>query len=176
MEVTDSAFVLSLRLDPRLRRFINPTSARLSDQEAWYYDYLVRKDDYYFIVEDLRSGDPHGTIALYDVDLDRSQAEMGRWVLRPGSLAAAESALLAYQIAFATLGLARVYCRTIKNNEPVVSFHRSAGLKDVPTSLRATLAETTYDVVEQEVTRQSWPDVSGILERQAANAARLLGR
>src|ERR1039457_4516855 len=57
---------------------------------------------------------------------------MGRWILRRGSLAAAESALLVYTIAFEDLALDRVYCRTVSANRAVVSFHRDGTLDPPP--------------------------------------------
>src|SRR5665213_380428 len=111
--LADSAFVVELRSDPNLAKFINPTSPRVEDQERWTEEYLRRSGDYYFIVEDRETGDRLGAVSLYHVDEELGEAEMGRWVIARGSLAAPESALLVYRAAFEELGLLRVYCRTI---------------------------------------------------------------
>ena len=122
------------------------------------------------------SGRREGTISIYNVDVEAGQAEMGRWVLRPGSFAAPESALLAYRLAFGCLGLGRVYCRTLRENDHVVSFHRSSGLAEAGPAPAVVLRGTSHEAVEQYVTGETWPDVERALDRSAAAAARLLGR
>src|SRR3990172_6577622 len=88
----DARFVVELRTDPRVSRFINPTSPRVEDQLRWIEQYLARPGDYCFVVERLATGSPEGMLGIYDEDAGRRSAEWGRWVLLPGSLAAAESA------------------------------------------------------------------------------------
>ena len=100
LEVEDAAFVVKLRRDPALSRYINPTSPSELDQMAWTEAYFLRDNEYCFVVEDKVSGQREGTISIYNVDVPARQAEMGRWVLRPGSFAAPESVLLAYSLAF----------------------------------------------------------------------------
>ncbi len=176
LEVEDAAFVVKLRRDPALSRYINPTSPSELDQMAWTEAYFLRDNEYCFVVEDKVSGQREGTISIYNVDVPARQAEMGRWVLRPGSFAAPESVLLAYSLAFGPLGLRRVYCRTLTENEQVVSFHRSCGLAEAGPAPAVVLDGTSHEAVEQYVTDETWPDVERTLERSAAAAARLLGR
>ncbi len=170
----DADFILRLRLDPELSRYIHPTSPDLSAQQAWLEKYFERPDDYYFCVVDEITSEPEGTIALYDVDTEAGTAEMGRWILRPGSLAAAESAFLVYTIAFEDLAVDRIYCRTVSANEAVVSFHDSAGLKVTSEAGQAELGGVVYGVTEQFVDRENWPEVAATLKRGADMAARLL--
>jgi hypothetical protein len=99
---------------------------------------------------------------------------MGRWILRHGSLAAAESALLVYTIGFEDLALDRVYNRTVSANQPVVSFHRSCGLRITDESHQVVLAGVTHGVTEQSVDRADWPEVAARLKRVRAMAAGLL--
>jgi RimJ/RimL family protein N-acetyltransferase len=104
----DAAFIVSLRTDPELGRYLHATSPRVEDQEAWIAAYEARPGDYYFVVEDLKDRAPVGTIGIYDVDAEApGGAEWGRWLIRPGSVAAVESALLMYRMAFEQLGLQR---------------------------------------------------------------------
>lgn len=120
----DAGFILSLRTDPKLGRFLNPTSSRLEDQQAWLGNYFERANDHYFIIEDMADS-RQGAIAIYDI-VD-GKAEWGRWVLRHGSLAALESAWMIYETGFYGLGLKTMYCRTMAENAKVVSFHDSFG-------------------------------------------------
>lgn len=162
--------ILSLRTDPELGRFIHATSPTLADQLAWMDAYEARAGDYYFVVSDDQAREPVGTVSIYDV-ADRA-GEWGRWLIRPGSLGALESALLIYRVGFERLGLQRLYCRTLAENTRVVSFHDSMGA--VRTRVLAGYAELggrAYDAVEHEVGDELWPQLRPRLERLAERVA-----
>ena len=126
--VEDAAFIVKLRTRPGVSRFVHETSSRVEDQAAWLEAYFARPGDYYFIVEDANSGEPQGTVGLYNVTEDASNGEAGRWVLKKGSMAAVECAWMIYEIAFAKLGLESVRCQTWIDNTRVVSFLDSFGV------------------------------------------------
>ncbi|MGA0605999.1 GNAT family N-acetyltransferase [Phenylobacterium sp. VNQ135] len=169
----DAAFILGLRTDPELGRYLHATSPRLSDQEAWIAAYEARPGDYYFIVEDVKDGAPVGTVGIYDVGAEApAQGEWGRWLIHPRSVAAVESALLVYRMAFEQLGLGAVYCRTVADNAKVVSFHDSSGarrhglLKD-----HVVLAGQAHDSVEHRVDRALWDAMRPRLDMLARRLA-----
>lgn len=173
VRIEDAAFILELRTDPELGRFLHATSPRLADQEAWLEVYAGRAGDYYFIVEDTKDEAPVGTIGVYDVEAEGpGQAEWGRWLIHPRSVAAVESALLVYRMAFEQLGLDEVYCRTMADNAKVVSFHDSSGarreglLKD-----HVVLAGQPHDSVEHRVDRAVWETMQPRLEMLARRLA-----
>jgi RimJ/RimL family protein N-acetyltransferase len=175
--LSDAPFILSLRTDPELARYINPTSDRLDEQKEWMQRYFERPTDYYWIITRTGTQEPEGAIAIYDVDRGGRQAEWGRWILKKGSLAAIESALLIYRVAFDELKLGRVYCRTVSANRSVVSFHTSCGLAMRPDpGIRVNLRGTDYYAVEQYLTEDRWPSVKGVLDQRACSVARLLAR
>jgi RimJ/RimL family protein N-acetyltransferase len=97
VELGDAADIVDLRRDPDRSRFIHETPPSVEAQVRWLEDYFRRDGDHYWAVERLSDGRTEGFLGLYDVDGDR--AEWGRWVLRPGSLAAAESAWLVHEAA-----------------------------------------------------------------------------
>jgi RimJ/RimL family protein N-acetyltransferase len=168
----DGAAIVALRNRPELSRFINATSADPADQYAWLEGYHGRAGDYYFIVEG-SDGAFEGTIALYDVDAELGIAEWGRWILRPNSLAAVESALLLYRLAFDRLGLEAVYCRTVAANEAVVSFHNSCGLESGGIQAGGFERDSIqHDLIEQRLRRENWPAVEARLAGLAAAVAR----
>jgi RimJ/RimL family protein N-acetyltransferase len=172
----DGAFILSLRTNPALSRFLHPVSGRLEDQQAWFDAYAVREGDWYWIVEDV-NGAPEGAIALYGLDAGRSRAECGRWILRPGSQAAVESMWLLFRAAFSHLGLAEVYCRTLAENTQVVSFHDSCGLTRhglLPGEFE--IGGRRMDAVEHRLSRDAWPEVDRGLKSKAERLARILER
>lgn len=128
VRVSDAPFIVEARLEDEERNaFIHKISPDISLQEEWIQNYLLREDDYYFIVENRFDNTPEGLIAFYNVK--DNKAEWGRWVIKKGSLAAAESVKLIYQIAFEQCGLDELYCDTIEDNKAVVSFHTSIGEK-----------------------------------------------
>lgn len=148
-------------------RYIHAIALDVTAQERWLDEYFQRDGDYYFAVENRITGETEGLISFYDSANGR--AEWGRWVLRSGSLAAAESVWLLYRIAFEQAGLEELYCRTIADNTAVVSFHTSIGERT-----RAVhpgmfeLNGRTYDAVEQYSSRENfYENISPILEGQS---------
>ena len=154
----DAAFIVELRSDLLLNRYLHEISPRVEDQVAWLERYIMRPDDYYFIVEDADSGERHGTIGIYDVETKVASAEWGRWILKHGSMAALESAWLVYEAGFATLGLAILSSRTLVENPRVVSFHDSFGatrtgiLKD-----HFLVGGERKSAIEHRIEAANWP-------------------
>lgn len=154
----DAHFIVALRTNPLLNRFIHEISPRIEDQVAWLERYFLSPGDYYFIVEDADSAEPQGTIGLYNVSSESSCAEWGRWILKRGSLAALESAWLICEAGFSKLGLATLCSRTLAENRKVVSFHESFG------ACRVAVLEKHFVVrgepksaIEHRITAAEWP-------------------
>jgi RimJ/RimL family protein N-acetyltransferase len=133
VEVDDAAFILGLRLDPRLSRFLSPTPPSIESQRRWLADYKDRErqgNEYYFIIES-KERQPCGTVRLYDFRGD--SFSWGSWVIRPGSppWISVESALLVYRCGFEELGFAESHFEVCKDNARVVAFHRRFGAQVV---------------------------------------------
>lgn len=173
----DADFIVELRTrDPARVRYMHPIPADARRQRVWINDYLKRPDDYYWTIERLAASESEGVLGIYDVDHSQKTAEWGRWILRPGSLAAVESALLVYAIAFETLGLKSIYCITVAQNLPVLSFHDSCGLPRVAfLKAQLELCDGVHDAVKHLITRETWQTVRPNLEQQARLVARRLG-
>jgi RimJ/RimL family protein N-acetyltransferase len=122
----DAPFIVELRKDPILSRYVHEISTRVEDQISWLEKYFERPDDYYFIVEDADSREPHGTIGIYNFDSRRS-ASWGRWILNHGSMAALESVWLICEVGFSRLTLQHLKSQTLTENLPVISFHETFG-------------------------------------------------
>ena len=154
----DAAFIVELRSDPLLNRYLHEISPRVEDQVAWLNRYFARPDDYYFIVEDADSGERHGAIGIYDLEKDGASAQWGRWILKHGSMAALESVWLICEVGFSRLRLASLSSRTLVENPRVVSFHDSFGAS------RAAILQDHFLVrgerktaIEHRVTSADWP-------------------
>lgn len=173
----DADFVIKLRTDSELGKYLHSTSASLDNQLAWLDRYFDREHDYYFVVESIKQNAPEGVISIYDIDPHRKEGEWGRWILRNGSLAAVESAWLIYRVAFDVLELEAVYCRTVAENLKVVSFHDSCGIKDRRLlSEHFELGGRRVDAIEHFISRGTWNNISGRLAKLSQATARRLLR
>jgi len=125
----DAAFILSLRLDANLGKYLSTVENDLQAQIEWINSYLHRErrgEEYYFVITE-KSGERLGTVRVYDFKGD--SFSWGSWVMRPGnpSYAAIESALCVYEFAFAALGFARCHFEVRKENQKVIVFHTRFG-------------------------------------------------
>lgn len=174
---TDAALVLELRSNVELNQYLHVGATCLSDQLAWFTRYYDRQGDYYFVIERLDSGVVQGVISIYDIDPQLGYGEWGRWILKPGSLAAVESAWLIYRCAFELLALKQVFCRTVTNNIPVVSFHDSCGILNKNILFEHfDLGGKMVDAIEHRVDQKMWAVISPRLEKLAHLTARRLHR
>lgn len=174
---SDAEFVIKLRSDPELNRFLHSTPANLEIQLDWLSQYYMRPGDWYFVLENRSDGTAEGLVSLYDLDAEQGRAEWGRWILRKGSIAAIESAWLIYRCAFEELCLREVYCRTVAENESVVSFHDSCGVTDrYLLRNHFNLNGFLLDAVEHRVTNIKWKSIKPHLEHLAHRMARRLMR
>ena len=173
----DAEFIVELRNDPLLRRYLHAGATSVPQQLEWFANYHARPGDYYFVIERIASGRAEGTVAIYDIDGRVQSGEWGRWIVRPGSLAAVESAWLVYKAAFEHIGLGSVYCRTVARNVQVVAFHDSCDLANrtlLPSHF--TIDGHLVDAVEHRLPAGGWPDLSQRLTFIAEATARRLNR
>lgn len=178
VELADAEFIVAVRTSaPERTRYLHPISPDVAAQRQWLEGYFARADDYYWVIERHEGAEREGLIGIYDLDRATASAEWGRWVLRPGSLAAVESALLIYRAGFETLGLQALHCLTVAENLPVLSFHDSCGLARLATlERRYTLGDGAHDAVKHGCTRAEWPALRARLEPQAQRIAQRLKR
>ena len=159
----DAQFIVELRNDVHLGRFIQKGASTPGDQLSWLDSYFERSDDYLFIVERGHDGRSEGMVGLYHVYT--SEAEWGRWVLRPGSLAAADTVLGIFRLAFEVLKLPSVRCLTVSDNLPVLSFHDSAGLTRTGRKVSdVKLSDGMHEMTEHVLTMEGWPESSRSFE------------
>jgi UDP-2-acetamido-3-amino-2,3-dideoxy-glucuronate N-acetyltransferase len=85
VEVEDAEFILRLRTDSQLSRYISKTDPHIDVQVRWIENYKRREAaglEYYYITED-QKGNRYGTIRIYNFD-DKS-FEIGSWLFLPKS-------------------------------------------------------------------------------------------
>ena len=131
VEIEDAEFILSLRLNEDLNRFISKVDNNIQRQKEWikaYKEREQRKEEYYFIVES-NKGEKLGNVRLYDFSGDSFC--WGSWIIKNGSpiFVAIESALLVYEYAFYHLGFSKSHFDVRKVNKKVIAFHKRFGAK-----------------------------------------------
>jgi len=163
---SDAEFIFDIRSSsPERQRYLHAIGASVDSQSEWIDSYLARENDYYWVIERKATGCNEGLIGIYDVDQERGTAEWGRWILRPSSLGAVESALLIYRAAFQYIKLKSLYCITVADNKPVVSFHDSCGLLRIETiKNRFTLADGVFDGIKHQCDLSDYPALVAFLE------------
>jgi UDP-2-acetamido-3-amino-2,3-dideoxy-glucuronate N-acetyltransferase len=80
VEEDDAEFILRLRTDSGLNKFISYTSPEIADQIKWIQYYKMRELEgleYYYIAQD-QLGNKYGTIRLYNFDC--KSFEIGSWL------------------------------------------------------------------------------------------------
>ena len=66
VEIKDADFILSLRTNPELNKYLSPTSNDIKEQVIWLKNYKERESnqqEYYFIAEDTQNN-KYGTVRL----------------------------------------------------------------------------------------------------------------
>jgi RimJ/RimL family protein N-acetyltransferase len=154
----DAEFIVAVRLEDEKRNYyIHKISSDIGAQEKWIRDYLLRENDYYFIVENKLTQQAEGLISIYNVK--DGKAEWGRWVIKKNSLAAIESVDLIFKVGFNLIGLKELYSQTVADNTPVVGFHNA-----LPQKYRTThkklfeLNGQYYDAVEHFTPKEYYFD------------------
>lgn len=163
---SDAAFIVELRESGG--KYLNRGAATPKAQMMWLDRYFERAGDFYFVVETANGMRREGLISVYDVQSASRAGEWGRWVLRPGSNAAVESALLIYRCAFDTLALDRVFSRTLVDNAKVVAFHDSCGLERAPAPVTINHNGERRAAIEHSLSRLAWPKLCARLDRLAS--------
>ena len=172
VRLEDAAFIVELRSDSERGRYLHRGAADTASQEQWLRTYFKTPGDYYFIVENRITGTREGAAGVYNLNAARRDAEWGRWILRRGSLAALESACLIYRVAFETLRLDCLYCRTIVENASALAFHDSFGVERVRYLPRYFERDGRHlDAIESGLTRARWLALREGVESKAARAA-----
>ncbi|MEW9617721.1 GNAT family N-acetyltransferase [Shinella sp. S4-D37] len=173
----DSKFIVDIRRSDRASKYMHDGAKNEYEQDYWTRAYFKRPNDWYFIVERISNREAVGTISIYDVDEGTKTGEWGRWIIQPGSLAAIESALLIYKVAFSVLKLRGVFCRTVANNSSVVSFHDSSGaIRRRVLTNHVELRGTQYDSIEHAVDLDVWREMCPRLEQMSAKLDRIIQR
>ena len=82
VDENDAAFILELRTDPHLAKYLNPTSPEIKSQLKWIREYKKReqaKTEFYFLFESY-TGEKLGLTRIYNFTGDTF--EFGSWIFK----------------------------------------------------------------------------------------------
>ncbi len=141
----DASFILKLRTNVKIAKYLNYVENSLAKQEAWIAKYLTDQNQAYFIIYD-KNDSPLGMVRLYG-----SQGEAfswGSWLLKPGSpvFSGIESALIVYQYAL-FLGFQKAYFDVRRGNVRVCRFHERFGAKKTSENEQ----DIFYEIGQEEI-------------------------
>jgi RimJ/RimL family protein N-acetyltransferase len=131
---SDAEFILSLRSDPELGKYLSVTDLSIEQQLNWIQQYheknVPHKQEWYFIVQN-KNSEPVGTIRIYDIQNDNFC--WGSWIILPNArhYATLESIVLLYDYAFLTLGFNKTHFDARIANQKAVNFYLRFGAKIV---------------------------------------------
>jgi hypothetical protein len=127
VDVGDASFILSLRTDNKLSRFLSSTEKDLCKQVEWikkYKELEKQKKEFYFIFENSKAFDPFGVSRIYNIEPE--SFEIGSWLFSSNSPEGLSilADLATRDFAFSNANFK--YCRfeVRKNNKSVVNYHK----------------------------------------------------
>ncbi len=127
-EVSDAEFILELRLNQDLTRFLNKIEDNLEKQRKYILDHQSKGEDFYFIVES-KYKERYGTARIHDVTEDSFKC--GSWILKPGipAYVALENYFACFDYAFIALNKKHCELDVVKGNDSVINLHKKMGAK-----------------------------------------------
>lgn len=124
----DADFILSLRINPKLSRFLHSVNDDIEEQKAWIRKYKIREhegSDYYFIYD--ANGEKVGVNRIYNMTGESCTG--GSWICSPSvdSVKSIATILISRDVMFEVLGFKEELFEVQKGNNQVLKFHYMMG-------------------------------------------------
>ena len=126
VRIEDAAFILQIRQDPELTKFLPRLEITVEQQEEWLKKQQAREGDYYFVVW-RKDNTPIGVIRIYDVVGDEGQT--GSIAIKGTATETLEAKLLCEDFAYETLGLKKIHNFVRTENLAIVRFAETFGVQ-----------------------------------------------
>lgn len=114
-------------------KFINQDIITEEAQKNWFKKYILKPDDYVFVIIEKCTQKKIGMCALYNFIEDEECAEFGRFIIGDkdshGKGYGKDALETALRVAFKTLKLKKVHLEVFKDNVPAVSIYEKCGFK-----------------------------------------------
>lgn len=143
----DAEFILSLRLDPTLNKYLHATDNSIESQKTWMLNQQKKEGDYYFIIES-KEGELLGVVGVYDIV--GNTFNWGRWIIKKSApmYTSVESTILVYYFAFYILNLDTALSEVMIENKNVIKFHLS---------YQCQIYKETDDVMYYKFLKENYP-------------------
>lgn len=125
VEESDAEFILSVRNDPRISKYLPPLDVTVEQQKQWIAKQRADRDSYYFLWLNSK-GMPIGTISLYNIDGNHS--EMGRVCSIGEPAANVEAFVLFLDFVFDTIKLDFTTGWVYEQNKAVIALNNALGM------------------------------------------------
>lgn len=127
----DADFILQLRQNDSLNKYIHSTKGDVNGQIKWIQNYKEKERkglEYYFRI-DTKDGEQLGFVRVYNINYDKKEFTWGSWIMKPDrpKTAAIESALIIYEFAFRYLNMEKAVYDVRLENTHVLHFHDRFG-------------------------------------------------
>lgn len=132
VEEEDSYFILKLRQNIELNKYISSTDITVEQQKEWIKKYKIRennKEEYYFIVLNKKINQSCGTVRIYNIDKINKVATWGSFILdftRPDG-ASKEVIDISLNFAFKELKLKKIELDVRKANKKAIYIYEKNG-------------------------------------------------
>lgn len=127
VEMDDAEFILNIRNNEKISKFLPKLKISLEDQKKWINKQRSDRDSYYFIVEDIQNEKKLGTISVYDIV--GNHGETGRFCSIGNFIQNTEAIVLLYDFVFYDLLLDYVTIWVYKENKPVIAMNTQIGFE-----------------------------------------------
>lgn len=124
VEAADAEFIVKIRNDERLAKYLHPVSASVEAQEQWILKQREREGDYYFIICSVNR-EPLGAVRLSDIA--ENSGEVGSLISYGNPAQNMEAEMRITDFAFEVIGLDFLHGYTLTANKPVISYHKKFG-------------------------------------------------
>jgi hypothetical protein len=126
VEEADAEFIVSLRTDEKLGRYLSHTRVSVDEQRKWIKAYKIREalgEEYYFIAIG-EQGERYGTTRLYNLEVDSFTT--GSWLFSESAPTgmAIKTDLIGRELAFEELGYEICKFDVRRENKKVIRFHQ----------------------------------------------------
>ena len=131
VEEDDANFILELRKNTELNKYLSNTEISEEQQKKWIRDYKERekkKEEFYFRIEK-KDGEQLGFVRVYNINYKEKTFTCGSWIIKTDrpTYSAIESALIVYEFAFLELGMQKAIFDVRKENVGTLNFHKKFG-------------------------------------------------
>lgn len=132
VEPEDAGYIHGLRTNPAYNAHLSTVEGTVDDQRRWIEAYKAREaagGEYYYVIERLSDGVRCGVVRLYGITGETFT--WGSWILDSGKppMAALESALLSFGVAFDRLDLHCGLVDVRRENTHAIAFYERFGMQ-----------------------------------------------